>query len=86
VDAERGGRDVESSKWIDVLDGYPTGNLFTGVVGRYSEQVLVANSCAVETACYDRKMGWWLIGEIADEEWIDKITHWMPLPRNPHLD
>ena len=49
-----------------------------------SEEVLIANSCAIEVGYYNRERGQWQVGAPIDGEWIDKITHWMPLPQNPH--
>lgn len=69
--------------WISVKDEMPTGN-WSKISSKYSEEVLVANSCAVVIAHYNRQRGWWQTDNPCDKEWIDKITHWMPLPRNPH--
>ena len=70
-------------KWISVKDRLPKGNWGFNNYS-LSEDVLVANSCAIEIACYDRDRQTWLVGEPANGKWIDKITHWMPLPKNPH--
>lgn len=69
--------------WISVKDKMPTGS-WSRTLSKYSEEVLVANSCAVTIAHYNRKRGWWQTDNPRDETWIDKITHWMPLPKNPH--
>ena len=71
-------------KWISVKDKLPQGYLCCSYHEHLSEQVLVCNSCAIEIACYNRSNGIWYVGEPLDNEWIDKITHWMPLPINPH--
>lgn len=70
-------------EWISVKDKMPVGQ-WAKNFPHLSENVLVANSCAIEIAFYDRDDGVWYVGEPRDEEWIDKITHWMPLPKNPN--
>ncbi len=71
-------------KWISVKDRLPEGE-WAVTCSHLSEEVLVANSCSVSIAFFNREDGIWYIGEAATgEEWVDKITHWMPLPRNPH--
>jgi hypothetical protein len=46
---------------------------------------LIVNSCSISIGYYNRHDRTWYVGEPAKEEWIDKITHWMPLPVNPHV-
>ncbi|KKN73118.1 hypothetical protein LCGC14_0404270 [marine sediment metagenome] len=76
-------------KWISVMEGKPTG-CWDKFHPDFSEEVLVANSCCVTVAYYNRNIGVWYTGEPTQNEkykylnWIDKITHWMPLPKNPH--
>ena len=70
-------------KWISVKDRLPKGE-WAITCSHLSEDVLIANSCSINIGFYDRERGIWYIGEPAEEEWIDKITHWMPLPKNPH--
>ena len=70
-------------KWISVKDKLPEG-YYGGTHLLISEEVLVANSCAIDIAYYDRNEECWYIGAPAEKEWIDKITHWMPLPENPN--
>jgi len=71
------------SKWISVEDEYPCG-VWSSNHRHLSENVLVANTCAIEIAFFNRNNGTWYCDEPASEQWIDKITHWMPLPPNPH--
>jgi len=70
-------------KWISVKNKLPTGN-WNEYCPDLSEEVLIANSCSVNIGYYNRNNGIWYIGVPAKKEWIDKITHWMPLPKNPH--
>jgi hypothetical protein len=49
-----------------------------------SEDVLIANSCSINIGFYNRNDGAWYVGAPMDHEWIDKITHWAPLPENPN--
>jgi len=70
-------------KWIKVQDDLPKGE-WSKNHPHLSEEVLVANSCAIDIAYYNRTDKIWYVGEPAKAEWIDKITHWMPLPPNPH--
>jgi len=74
---------VEVEKWISVNNRLPSGR-WSPHHPYLSEEVLVANSCAVDIAFYDRRDGIWYVDEPIKKEWIDKITHWMPLPANPH--
>ena len=69
-------------KWINVKDRLPTGK-WAVTCSHLSESVLIANSCSVNIGFYNRENGVWYV-DGSDEEWIDKITHWMPLPKNPH--
>lgn len=70
--------------WISVKDRLPTGQWNDIAATDFSEEVLIANSCGVYIGFYNKKDGIWYVDEPAKEEWIDKITHWMPLPINPH--
>lgn len=47
-------------------------------------EVLIANSCSVNIGFYNRENECWYGDVPAKENRIDKITHWMPLPVNPH--
>ena len=69
--------------WIDVNDNLPKG-VWNKNYQHLSEEVLVANSCSISIAVFDRNNGLWYVGEPIQQNWIDKVTHWMPLPRNPH--
>ena len=71
-------------KWISVKDRLPTGKWGYGNHPHLSEEVLIANSCSINIGFYNRSDETWYVDEPAKEEWIDKITHWMPLPKNPH--
>ncbi len=73
----------KKTDWIEVKDSMPTGN-FSKNTTKYSEEVVVANSCAVEMGHYNRELHQWQTGEPREDKWIDKITHWMPKPKNPH--
>lgn len=77
---ESGDRDM---KWISVKDKLPEGKWGTNYP-HLSEEILIANSCSINIGYYNRNKGGWYVSCPADEEWIDKITHWMPLPENPH--
>ena len=77
-------------KWISVKDRLPTGE-WSKFYSYLSEEVLIANSCSINIGFYNNYDGIWYIADIIPEpdepikkEWIDKITHWMPLPKNPH--
>ena len=70
-------------EWISVKDRLPTGK-WSPNHPHLSEEVLIANSCAVAIGFYNRNDGVWCVDYPAKGEWIDKITHWMPLPINPH--
>jgi hypothetical protein len=72
-----------SAKWINAREEMPKG-VWSPNHPHLSEEVLVANSCAIAIAHYNRDEGCWYVDEPAKKEWIDKITHWMPLPVNPH--
>ena len=70
-------------KWISVKDKLPTGAW--GISFPHcSEGVLIANSCSINIGYYNRMDGIWYIDAPIYGQWIDKITHWMPLPKNPH--
>lgn len=69
--------------WISVKDRMPTGQ-WGKLQPHLSEEVLVANPLAVVIAHYNREKGWWQTDEPCDEQWIERITHWMPLPKNPN--
>jgi len=69
--------------WISVKDRLPTG-AWSKSFPYLSEEVLIVNSCSINIGYYDRRDGLWYINEPMFGAWIDKITHWMPLPKNPH--
>ncbi len=69
--------------WIDVSERLPAGQWNVNHP-QLSEEVLIANSCSINIGFYNRDDGTWYVDEPAKEEWIDKITHWRPLPINPH--
>jgi len=72
-----------SNKWIPVDKELPQGRW--SLNHQYlSEEVLIANSCAVCIGFYNRQNGNWYTGAPIEENWIDKVTHWMSLPENPH--
>ena len=70
-------------KWICVKDRLPNGQ-WSENHKHLSEDVLIANSCSVEVGYYNKYDGIWFVGCPYEDIWIDKITHWMPLPKNPH--
>lgn len=70
-------------KWIPVSERLPKGE-WSPNHPHLSEEVLVANSADIDIGFYNRQNGVWYTDEPAKEEWIDEITHWMPLPPNPH--
>ena len=69
--------------WINVKDRLPAGK-WSKNHPYLSEEVLIANSCSLNVGFYDREDGIWYVDEPIKYEQIDKITHWMPLPQNPH--
>ncbi len=73
-------------EWVSVGDSLPTGQW--NVNHPYlSEEVLIANSCSINIGYYDRNESRWYVDKGAfgkHKERIDKITHWMSLPINPH--
>ena len=68
--------------WIDVNDKLPEGE-WNENHPHLSEEVLITNNCSVNIGFFNRNNGLWYIDQPADQNWIDKITHWMPLPQNP---
>jgi len=70
-------------KWISVKDRLPEG-VWSKQHPTLSEEVLIVNSCAILVGYYDRHNEIWYTGGDVGNEWVDKITHWMPLPKNPH--
>ena len=71
------------TEWINVKNELPTGQ-WSPVHPWLSEEVLIANSCSINIGFYNRRDATWYVDIPAKEEWIDDITHWMPLPQNPH--
>lgn len=71
-------------KWISVKDRLPEGN-WGRKFPTCSEEVLVANSCSVSIGFYSKEGKGWFIGLPSESVRIDKITHWMSLPKNPHV-
>ena len=71
-------------KWISVKDKMPLGQWNINHPW-LSEEVLIANSCSINIGFYNRYDMRWYVDAPADNERIDKITHWMPLPVNPHV-
>jgi len=49
---------------------------------------LIVNNCSINIGYYDRHNEiWYAVGpNRRGEEWIDNITYWMPLPKNPHKE
>ena len=72
-----------TTEWINVHDRLPKGHWNVNHP-HLSPDVLIANICAVEIGFYNRFTERWYIGIPADNNRIDKITHWMPLPKNPN--
>ncbi len=73
------------TEWVSVKDKLPQGTWGYGNFHPYlSEEVLIINSCSINIGFYNRENGIWYVDEPAKGNWIDKITHWMPLPINPH--
>jgi len=70
-------------KWISVKNQKPTG-IYSMTSPYLSEEVLIANSCSISIGYYNRDNGIWYVDEPKNKNWIDKITHWMPLPDNPN--
>lgn len=76
---------MDNKEWIKVADDLPSG-WWSPLYKHLSEDVLVANSTGMAIAHYNNLSDTWFIGEPGEgeEEWIDKVTHWMPLPENPN--
>ncbi len=75
-------------EWISVTDKLPTGR-WSKPYAHWSEEVLIANSCSISIGYYDRNNEAWYVAEGTfgvNKVRIDKITHWMSLPANPHDD
>ena len=72
------------SKWISVKDRLPQDD-WSPRHENLTEEVLIANTCSISIGFYDRSDGIWYVDEPAEKEWIDKITHWMPLPAPPEV-
>jgi len=70
-------------EWINVDDSLPNGDWNCNHT-HLTEEVLVANSAGIDIGYFNKHNGLWYVGEPAKENWIDKVTHWMPLPINPH--
>ncbi len=70
-------------EWIKATNKKPSGK-WSPNHSHLSEEVLIANSCSINIGFYNRNDGTWYVGNPCDENWIDKITHWMPLPTSPH--
>ena len=82
--SEGGGlSEMKETGWISVKERLPEGQWGINFPN-LSGEVLIANSCAVLIGYYDRNDGTWYTDRPAKCEWVDKITHWMPLPLNPH--
>lgn len=71
-------------EWISVKDGFPADN-WAKPLADYSGMQLVYNSTGViSMAFYNRIDERWYTDCPAEcVEWIDKTTHWMPLPEPP---
>jgi len=79
-------QEVAREIWISVTDRLPMGQWSVNHP-YWSEEVLIANSCSINIGYYDRDNEGWYVAEGTfgvNKERIDKITHWMPLPINPH--
>ena len=70
--------------WIKTIDRKPEGKWGPNHP-HLSEEVLVVNTCSTNIAFYNRDDGNWYVDYPDKEELIDKITHWMPLPKSPHF-
>lgn len=74
---------VINMKWVDAIENKPLG-FWSPNHHHLSEEVLIANTAGVVIGCYDRNTGIWYVGNPTERNWIDKITHWMYLPKSPH--
>jgi len=74
---------AEERLWISVRDRMPMGQWNVNHP-HLSEDVLIANSCSINIGFYNREDDYWYVDAPIDANRIDKITHWMPLPINPH--
>ena len=74
---------MSKMEWINVNDRLPSGQWNINHPW-LSEEVLIANSCSINIGFYNRDNGTWYVDAPIKNESIDKITHWMPLPMNPH--
>jgi hypothetical protein len=69
-------------EWIRVDDRLPESD-WSPHCHTYSGEVLIWNRVAIEKAFFNRRNGTWYTGELADENWIDDVTHWQLLPEPP---
>jgi len=74
-----------NKNWINIKERLPEGQWSTNYP-HLSEEVLVANSCAVCVGFYNRNNGVWYTDEPAMQQWIDKITHWMKKVKNSKIN
>ena len=69
--------------WISVEDRLPDDS-WASTLPDFSGMHSVANSAGVSMAYYSRKDNMWFTDCPAYKvDWIDKITHWQPLPNPP---
>ena len=67
------------SDWIRVEDRLPPGQWSINHPF-LSKTVFIRNDVAAMSGFYNRANGTWYTRSPADLEWVDDITHWMPIP------
>ena len=71
-----GWQEADKSRWISVDDEQPPRSEWSFI---FSKTVLVCDKDGhIDTAWYNFKLNRW--------EWLNDITHWMPLPEPPKKD
>ncbi len=72
----------KTMKWISVKEELPKG-IWHKLHEHLSEDVLFCNDLAIFVGRWNRDKWWWETDEPAEGNWVDDVTHWMPLPPMP---
>jgi|LakMenEpi03Aug12_release.lakeMendotaPanAssembly.Ray.scaffolds.fasta_scaffold3615371_1 hypothetical protein len=71
-------------EWIDINKKLPQGTWTKHEWQKHlSEDVLFCNDLAIFVGRWNREKDWWETDEPAKGNWVDGVTHWMPLPKLP---